>query len=36
MGWGIGLLFHFLGAFVFPGRSGVEKEYDKLMRKRNQ
>jgi hypothetical protein len=29
-GWGIGLLFHFLGAYVFPKNNLVEKEYEKL------
>ena len=34
LGWGIGLTFHFLGAFVFPGRySSVEKEFEKLKSK---
>ncbi len=36
IGWGIGLTFHFLGAFVFPRENGVEKEYEKLMRNRNK
>jgi hypothetical protein len=31
-GWGIGLLFHFLGAYVFVKENGVEKEYEKLTR----
>ena len=36
-GWGIGLLFHFLGVFVFSKRSGwerreVEKEVERLRR----
>ncbi len=29
-GWGIGLAFHFAGAYVFPGYSSVEREYQKL------
>ena len=32
LGWGLGLFFHFLGAFVFPKQNAVEKEYEKLMR----
>lgn len=31
-GWGIGLLFHFLGAYVFPRENSVEREYEKMMR----
>ncbi len=30
IGWGIGLLFSFLGAYVFIKQSAVEKEYEKL------
>ncbi len=30
LGWGIGLFFHFLGAYVFPKNNLVEKEYQKL------
>ncbi len=34
LGWGIGILFHFLGAFVFPNQySSIEKEYEKLKNK---
>ena len=32
LGWGVGLFFHFLGAYVFPRENSVEKEYEKLMR----
>jgi len=34
-GWGIGILFHFLGVFVFgrkPDRAAVEKEAEKIRR----
>jgi hypothetical protein len=31
-GWGIGLFFHFLGAYVYPKSNSVEREYEKLMR----
>lgn len=34
LGWGIGLAFHFAGAYVFPKANSVEKEYQKL--KNNQ
>ena len=30
LGWGIGLAFHYVGAFVFPKANSVEREYDKL------
>ncbi len=31
LGWGFGLSFHFLGAYVFPHKyESVEKEYEKL------
>ena len=30
LGWGIGLLFHFMGAYVSTGQNTVEKEYEKL------
>jgi 2TM domain len=32
LGWGIGLLFHFLGAYVFRKENSVEWEYEKLIR----
>jgi hypothetical protein len=31
-GWGIGLAFHFAGAYIFPASNSVEKEYEKLKR----
>ena len=30
LGWGVGLMFHFLGAYVFPRSNSVEREYVKL------
>ena len=30
IGWGIGLAFHFAGAYIFPKANSVEKEYEKL------
>lgn len=30
LGWGIGLMFNFLGAYVFTKHDSVQKEYDKL------
>jgi hypothetical protein len=35
IGWGIGLLFHFLGAYVYPKDNLVEREYEKLKREKN-
>ena len=29
-GWGIGLLFHYIGAYVNTGNNSVEREYEKL------
>ena len=34
-GWGIGILFHFLGVFVFGGKSdrgAIEKEAERIRR----
>lgn len=36
LGWGIGLLFHYLGAYVFPQSNRVEQEYQKLVRNGNE
>ncbi len=33
LGWGIGLMFNFLNAYVFVNHDSVQKEYDKLKRK---
>lgn len=33
LGWGIGLGFHFAGAYIFPQTNSVEKEYEKLKSK---
>lgn len=30
IGWGIGLFFHWMGAYVFPKENSVEREYEKL------
>ena len=30
LGWGIGLSFHFAGAYIFPKANSVEREYEKL------
>lgn len=36
IGWGIGLLFHYLGAYVFPKESSVEREYEKLKKQQGK
>jgi hypothetical protein len=30
------LVFHYLGAYVFPRDNSVEREYDKLKQKQNR
>jgi len=30
LGWGIGLAFHFAGAYLFHGSNSVDREYEKL------
>ena len=36
IGWGIGLFFHYIGAYVFPKNNLVDREYQKLLHeKRN-
>lgn len=30
LGWGIGILFSFLNAYVFTSKDSVEREYEKL------
>lgn len=30
LGWGIGIVFHYAGAFIFPKYNSVENEYRKL------
>jgi hypothetical protein len=32
LGWGIGLVSHYLSAYVYPQQNAVEKEYEKLKR----
>ena len=33
LGWGVGLLFYFFGAYVYPEINSTEREYEKLKRK---
>ena len=35
IGWGIGLFFHFMGAYVYPKNYSVEREYQKLKSKQS-
>lgn len=35
-GWGIGLFFHYLGAYVSFRENTVEKEYQKLIRNKHK
>lgn len=35
MGWGVGLAFNYIDAYVYPKSNSVEKEYEKLKRERN-
>lgn len=30
LGWGIGLFFHYAGAYIYPKANSVEREYEKL------
>ncbi|MBK7376019.1 MAG: 2TM domain-containing protein [Ferruginibacter sp.] len=34
LGWGVGLAFHFAGAYIFPRANSVEREYEKLKNKK--
>jgi hypothetical protein len=36
VGWGIGLVFHFMGAYVVPKKNLIENEYQKLKNKQNK
>ncbi len=35
-GWGIGVGFHYIGAYVTPKSNRVEKEYEKLIEEKNR
>ncbi len=35
LGWGIGLAFHYIGAYLNTGTTSVDKEYEKLMREQS-
>jgi hypothetical protein len=36
LGWGIGIVFHYLGAYVFPKENSAEEEYQKLLKEKNK
>lgn len=36
LGWGIGVAFHFVAAYVFPRANSVENEYQKLKNQQNK
>ncbi len=36
LGWGIGIIFHYISAYVSPQENSVEKEYEKLKRQQNK
>lgn len=36
LGWGVGLAFHFAGAYVFPRANSIEREYEKLKEKNSK
>ena len=36
LGWGIGLLFHYMGAYVYAKSNAVEREYEKLKRQQEK
>jgi hypothetical protein len=36
LGWGIGIVMHFLSAYVFPRENSVEREYQNLKKETNK
>lgn len=36
LGWGIGVAFHFIGAYVAPKQDTTQREYEKLLREKNK
>jgi len=35
LGWGIGVAFHYVGAYVTPRSNSVNKEYEKLLQEKS-
>lgn len=33
LGWGVGIVFHYFGAYVYPEANSAEREYEKLKNK---
>lgn len=33
IGWGVGLAFHYIGAYISPSDNSIEREYEKLKNK---
>jgi hypothetical protein len=36
LGWGIGLAFHYISAYIAPKENSVEQEYEKLKSQQKQ
>jgi hypothetical protein len=36
VGWGIGLAFHYVGAYVFPKQNSVQQEFEKLKKQQQK
>ena len=36
LGWGIGVVFHYIGAYVAPKSNATQREYDKLKAEQNR
>lgn len=36
LGWGIGVTFHYIGAYVAPKSNATQKEYEKLLKEKNK
>ncbi len=36
VGWGIGVAFHYIGAYVTPQNDPAEREYQKLVQQKNK
>jgi hypothetical protein len=34
LGWGVGLFFHYMGAYIYPKDNSVDREYEKLKKQK--